>query len=185
MKGTTKKIIIAIGCVVVVAFLIVGYGGKARENKRLRNQVESLQEDKKNLENELASKTEDSEELSETQAKVSNLETELEESQAKVSTLETELQDSQAKVEELEKKPDTSSNQDFLNIKFWYKGTYTVRTEDFTFYSDCFCSNSIGKVTLTTDIYDQVKLSNGMTVYAYMSENGIVWAAKRPSLQKQ
>ena len=171
MKGTTKKIIIAIGCVVVVAFLIVGYGGKARENKRLRNQVESLQEDKKNLENELASKTEDSEELSETQAKVSNLETELEESQAKV--------------EELEKKPDTSSNQDFLNIKFWYKGTYTVRTEDFTFYSDCFCSNSIGKVTLTTDIYDQVKLSNGMTVYAYMSENGIVWAAKRPSLQKQ
>ena len=74
----------------------------------------------------------------------------------------------------------------FTDIKFWKDGkTYAITRDDFVLFSDCFCSNKVkGNVKLVSPIVDQTELSNGITVYTFMSEEGLVYGTSRPSLEE-
>lgn len=167
--------------------------GKDKEVESLRTQVETLQNqnnslitENSDLKKQISAQSDSENSLNELSEKLSKSESALADAQSKTSTLEASLRESQSKVEELQQQLSSSSDQSFLSIKFWSDGyTYSANTENFTFYSDCFCSDAIGSnITLTSKITDEVKLSNGLRVYAFMSENGLVWSTKIPNLTK-
>lgn len=82
---------------------------------------------------------------------------------------------------------DNNLNEEFIATLFWSDGnTYTYNSNKYKFYTDCYCSNPMNDITtLSSSIIIEVDMSNQLTVYALMSENGLVFTAKKPSLTKK
>lgn len=85
-----------------------------------------------------------------------------------------------------QQKNNSSSSSSFINIKFWQDGkTYREYDEEFNFYSDCFCSQELNTdVKIISPIVDEVELSNDMTVYATLSDSGIIYSTEYPDLEE-
>lgn len=77
-----------------------------------------------------------------------------------------------------------SSDSEFLSIYFWSDGTRYQSKDELTFYSDCFCSQTVlSKLTFISDKTAKVLMKNGLTVYASMSNQGVVWSTSEPRFE--
>lgn len=163
MKNTIKRV--GIIFVVFMTLMLVGCSsGENTELANLRNDVSRLTSENDELRNQLTSSSE--EEVS--------------------STLETEEVSSEPEaITESESNSDMVE-EDIISIFFWSDGcTYKPSEETFQLYWDCFCSNKVGDSTLIiSPQIMEVKLENGNTAFAMLSDKGIVWSVKRPYLQK-
>lgn len=77
----------------------------------------------------------------------------------------------------------SGSSDSYLSIKFWSDGKTYVGSSVVTWYSDYYCSKQItSDVIIISPVIDSLRLSNGNTIYACMSSNGLVFTPKNPYL---
>ena len=106
-------------------------------------------------------------------------------SQSQEAELQKQLDAANEEISNLQQQIDSNSSSSFINIKFWQDGkTYEAYDEELDFYSDCYCSVAINDVKIVSPIVDEVELSNDMTVYAVMSDKGIIYSSNYPELDE-
>ena len=77
-----------------------------------------------------------------------------------------------------------SSDNEFLSIYFWGDGTRYQPKDEITFYADCFCSKTVSaKLVFISNKTAKVLMKNGLTVYASMSDQGVVWSTSEPRFE--
>lgn len=104
--------------------------------------------------------------------------------------------DSQSKEQELKKQLETAENQvsalkqqlegntmsEYLSLKFYQDGKTRKPYEEFKFFSDYYCTKELKtEIIIISPTIDELKLSNGMKVYASLSESGMVYCPEYPS----
>lgn len=91
-------------------------------------------------------------------------------------TLSVQLEECQGRLE--------TSDSEFLSIYFWSDGTRYQSKDELTFYSDCFCSEAASpKLVFISANTAKVPMKNGLTVYASMSNQGVVWSTSEPRFE--
>lgn len=116
--------------------------------------------------------------------KIDSIETKLEE-QEKQEELQKQLDKANAEISSLKQQLDGEDSSNYVAIKFWQDGkTYKPYDEEFKFYADQYCSKQITEVTIISPIYDEVELENEITVYAMLSNKGIIWSSDYPRLDE-
>lgn len=158
----------------LMAMLLIGCG----KTDKLETEIKHLKRENSSREAEVESLKQQTDEILAEKQDSEQLQNQNEELQA-------QLDNANAEISKL-KKDTEKKERPFTDIKFWKDGkTYTITREDFELFSDCFCSNKVkGKVKLVSPIVDVTKLSNGITVYTFMSEEGLVYGTSRPSLEE-
>ena len=128
-----------------------------------------------------------SQDTSQAEAQISELNTQLDEVQKELKSTKNSLDDSNENLDKANKRLESLESNEFLNTIFWSDGNqYYVRNDNFTWYSDCFCSQKISEeVILNSPCVYSITLSNGNIAYvAINTKSEIVWSTKRPSLHK-
>lgn len=100
-----------------------------------------------------------------------------------ITSLQEENEVLSAQVDEYKGLAEASDNE-FLSIYFWGDGVRYQAKGEITFYSDCFCSETVfSQVTFTSSKTAKVNMKNGLTVYASMSPQGVVWSTVNPEFE--
>ncbi len=164
-RNVTLLIVLA-----TVIFLMTGCGS---DTKKIENRLD-------NIEKELNT--------TELQEKLDSIESKIDSSNQEAKT-ETEtqkkLQEANKTIEELQQQIDSnSSSSGYEQIKFWQDGKVYTPRDDIQFYSDCFCSQTISGVQIISPIEDEMTLSNNLTVYAVLSDKGIIYSTEKPRLRE-
>lgn len=154
-RTTRKKLLIALAVILIVILLAIIFKGcgTAKNNKNER------------LREQISSLQKENEEMS----------TQLETVQAELSTTQAELQNT--------KSVGQIDQNSFVAAMFWQDGNFYEDTET-EFYSDPFCSSRVeGTLRFSSPIICGIDLSNGQTVYAVLSNSGIVYSVYEPDLE--
>ena len=127
-----------------------------------------------------SSKKELSAELEEVQSQNNKLRSKVEELESEVSKLELENSS-------LKQQADASANETFLALSFPQDGRfYEVRDENFKFYSDQACENSLGNdVRIISPVVEEKTRPNGFTICVCLSDQGLVYSTYWPDLVVQ
>lgn len=106
----------------------------------------------------------------------------------KVDDLNEQLDIANLTISDYEQAQDSRGERLFIGTKFYSDGNYYKIDDDITVYNDCFCSEKydVGNedLKIVSQIIDDVELSNGITVYAVRSKDGIVWCSEYPRLEQ-
>lgn len=124
-----------------------------------------------------SSKKELSADLEKVQSQNNELRSKLEELESEVSKLELENSS-------LKQQADVSANETYISLSFPQDGKfYEVRDENFKFYSDQACENSLGNaVRIISPVVEEKTRPNGFTICVCLSDQGLVYSTYWPDL---
>ena len=155
-KAFIKFIIIVV--ILIIIFLIFkGCGNSKKQEKQ--DSVEKLNEEISTLED-----------------RKDELTTQLEE-------LESELASTEAELSNTEQTEEAEGNHQLISAMFWGDGNFYEDTNETKFYTDPNCVNKLEKkIRFNSPQIYEIELENGQTVYAMLSESGIVYSVYEPDL---
>ena len=111
--------------------------------------------------------------------------------ESQVETLQSEVERLTSENEELRVQMDTLSSiteadaVNILSLVYERDGNIYKPADDFTFYSDIYCSNAVsGEIRFFSTEWLYEEIDNGNKVYILLSDEGFVYSIKKPQLKK-
>lgn len=157
-RKVLSKIAIIVVLLIVVILIFRGCGASKKQDKQER--VEKLNEE------------------------ISSLENQKDELTTQLDELESELASTEAELSNTEQTEEAEDNHQLISAMFWTDGNFYEDTNETKFYTDPNCVNKLDKsIRFNSPQIYEIELENGQTVYAMLSESGIVYSVHEPYLE--